>query len=477
MSFLVFAPAIYGMLVAYGGAGRLRLPVSLHLTILGSAPFIGYLSLALLTRACEFLGFSWRSEIFVISHFVVLLTACLVGHTIQKKKISSSNNDPRIEKGKYLKIGFGAFLSCWLLLIIAFVSHESLSRPLSAWDAINYWAPHSEAILQSQLNNLSGYSPDIYHRHPDAIKIIGAYSTLTQELSPKAVSVRNAPWLMLYLGIILFTAGICLRLTQSTILALSSSILVASLPIIESHTALAGYADIWLASGVLICAGMTILAIHAQRVELLITAALLSIALMFIKSFGIALSALMTSLALYAWMTNPALRDAGPSGVSLFRAAIPFLIGSTLVASFIALMLKSDPYLDGNSPIQSNFLEHNLLGFLSHSLGALRMILDAAVTSTSFNILLMSSLLTIFYFFLAYSSQRASWRPTLSIFFVTFFWIPVSTLLMFSEFLQIHSTIDNDTAITRALITIAPAQLLMALHSISELRRPRNDSN
>jgi hypothetical protein len=132
-------------------------------------------------------------------------------------------------------LAFGALL----LIQLFFIGTEVALRPTYAWDAWRGWEPQaiqyfSNRALESEMPTISNYGVISNYLHT-------LYMLATDNPTEP---MNHAPWLLTYcfLGVAIF--GFLRDL--SPIIALSAATFVLSIPIIATHVALAGYADLWL---------------------------------------------------------------------------------------------------------------------------------------------------------------------------------------------------------------------------------------
>lgn len=201
-----------------------------------------------------------------------------------------------------------------LLVLIAYryitIAQEIALRPLFPWDAWMYWTP--KAIIWYSNNEITPIV-DIatWFRQKDA-----AFQTLSRIYHPPTVSLIQLwvmlgartsdhtliylPWLLVILSLGLAVYG-HLRLSGSSILkATLACYVLLNIPFINVHTALAGYADIWLATAF----GLATFALHewkeTRQWSYGILSVFFAIACTQLKNSGIVLGAIVFSvIAIY----------------------------------------------------------------------------------------------------------------------------------------------------------------------------------
>ena len=149
------------------------------------------------------------------------------------------------------------------LLLMAIVTHmllgllNNLMRPIFPWDAFTTWLYRSKAwVLDDKLSPLmpalewianDGASQfAIYaQQYPTLLSVLAAWlAALTGGWHPGAASL---PWSFAAIALALSIFGLLRRANLSFLVSLSGAYLCASLPLLNMHAALAGYADIWMA--------------------------------------------------------------------------------------------------------------------------------------------------------------------------------------------------------------------------------------
>ena len=146
-------------------------------------------------------------------------------------------------------------LLAWIALRFATLAAEIGSRPLYPWDAWTQWAtkarvwyalgrivPFSSAD-EWLLGNLAAYF-DISPSNPATVPLLQAWSAIA--LGRWDDSATNWPWLAMLLALALGAYGMLRDAGVRPLGALTGAYLVSSLPLLDTHAALAGYADLML---------------------------------------------------------------------------------------------------------------------------------------------------------------------------------------------------------------------------------------
>ncbi|TMH48913.1 MAG: hypothetical protein E6H60_11120 [Betaproteobacteria bacterium] len=157
-------------------------------------------------------------------------------------------------------------LLAWLGLRFASIAAEIMWRPLYPWDAWGQWA--TKARVWFELGRivpfaradvwLSGATAAYFDASPDnpsTVPLLQVWSCVA--LGRWDDSAMNWPWLCMLLALTLAVYGSLRSAGLSLLGALIGAYLVASLPLLDTHAALAGYADLMLA-GVYTCAALAL---------------------------------------------------------------------------------------------------------------------------------------------------------------------------------------------------------------------------
>jgi hypothetical protein len=162
---------------------------------------------------------------------------------------------PTLEKWKVILLATGALSIVyrgWLAL------REILLRPTFPWDAWDAWAVKSKAWF------LLGHYEPFVSATTWITSAAGADYTGPAWSYPAALAwmqiwfasaaggwiepLVNLPWLALWIGLLLAHYGQWRALGLSTLRAAAFAYALASLPLLTVHVALAGYADLWIAT-------------------------------------------------------------------------------------------------------------------------------------------------------------------------------------------------------------------------------------
>ncbi len=226
--------------------------------------------------------------------------------------------------GSHLSIGAGwremlvwqrlifVLLLAWLAWRITGLAQEVWLRPLYPWDAwttwiararvwssLGEWVPFVDATQWLNDSTASVYTLPAWH-YPDAVSLIAVWPTLA--LGKWNETAANLPWLGAFVALGLGFYGQIRLWGASSLAALVFTWMLLSLPMLNAHVALAGYADLWL-TAVFGLAGCAFLqwARTGQRWQGLL-ALLLVLACPWIKREGLVWAALFVPAAVIVWI-------------------------------------------------------------------------------------------------------------------------------------------------------------------------------
>jgi hypothetical protein len=146
------------------------------------------------------------------------------------------------------------------LLLVRFgtLAAELLWRPLYAWDAWMNWAPKARAWFELRhlvpfgserawLDQPDGQLYSIFNwNYPPTVPLIQTWMALA--LGRWDDSLVNLPWLACWVALGLGFYGQAREWGVTTLAAVMFTYLLLSMPLLDAHVALAGYADIWMSA-------------------------------------------------------------------------------------------------------------------------------------------------------------------------------------------------------------------------------------
>lgn len=246
--------AVLGMLPGDRGAGS-------GAWLAGCAWFVGVFLLAAWIRLIDLAGLPLG--ITAIGLPLLAVTGGLLGFALWRRTLRVSALRPALQLATgrelhgWLRIAWFALLG-WLALRFALLLIEVLLRPLYPWDAWTQWG--TKAKVWFELRSMSPFvaagqwlqAPDasVYFdaapHYPATVPLLQLWSALL--IGRWDDALVNLPWWLTGVAFGLALYGALVQRGFAPLPALTGTWLVLSLPILNVHVALAGYADLAMAS-------------------------------------------------------------------------------------------------------------------------------------------------------------------------------------------------------------------------------------
>ena len=266
----LLAPWLLGVL----GMRVLRLPWPVTM---GAAYLVGMIGLTLLLRLWS--GFGLLFNFLPLLLLLLTLALCITPLAVKYRPVSLS----------YDVLDLSAWQRVIIIILLVLLTGRYLAltgeiawRPLFAWDAWASWSvkakvwfyqqtmtPFVSAEEWLQSGDHSAYTV-IGTDYPVTIPLIQTWAALAWGTWLEAAA--NSPWLLCAIALGLGFYGQCRAAGAGIILAVLLTYLLLSLPLLNAHVALAGYADLWLASCYGLAAAAVVLwCINGERGQLVLT--------------------------------------------------------------------------------------------------------------------------------------------------------------------------------------------------------------
>ena len=226
-----------------------------YFIVLGHGYLIGLILTTFIIRANSVFEVALSFWSIALPMVALSLIGCL-GIAMSKHTVSKSVNS-RPSQG-WEKLLITAFLILIFYRVYT-LANEMMLRPLFAWDSWMNWAP--KAIVWHNFSELIVFDrpyawpsdPEKYTlgnwkawKYPPTVPLIQLWSMFCLGISKHPAVYL--PWLVLLLSLGIALYG-HLRLARSSALLASMAVyLLFSLPYLNTHVVLAGYADIWLSA-------------------------------------------------------------------------------------------------------------------------------------------------------------------------------------------------------------------------------------
>jgi hypothetical protein len=312
--------------------GRCNLAV-----VLGQGYFLGLLLVTLLIRVWDVLG--------IPLHFwgiaAVVLAVSALGVVLRGVSAAPVMRRRALEHIPAWHLAVGLLLIALIAWRHVTLAQELLLRPLFAWDAWMNWAPKAivwfhQGTLVDFINAeqwlLGGDAYTLGNRqatpYPIALPLIQLWTMLGANTWDH--SALYLPWLFAPLALGLAMYGHLRLAGVPFLLSVIASYLLLSLPYVNVHSVLAGYADLWLAAAFT----LAIFALyewqnsrHWGYAVLWLLLALLCIQL---KVPGIALALIVLVFGIRAWINLPLKLELCLWGLVGLLAALVLVFGFSL---------------------------------------------------------------------------------------------------------------------------------------------------
>lgn len=258
--------------------------------LVGYGHLAGILVLTLLMRATSAIGVRWSLS--SLSALLIAILALATGACIVSRRNSQSavqpSSTPVSPSWTWLAILAGALLAARF----GALAYEVLLRPLYPWDAWTQWA--TKAKVWSAVGAMApfidygqwlagqpGYT-DTAPRYPATVPLLQTWMALA--LGRFDDVLVNIPWLVLAIALAVGIYGQLRALAVSRAWALFATYAVLSLPLLDTHVALAGYADLYVSAAFVL--GL-LAVLHWERHRDRMQVAYLAVAVVLLPSFKV----------------------------------------------------------------------------------------------------------------------------------------------------------------------------------------------
>jgi len=249
------SPGISAMLAGAGGVlGYVMLALFIRLRDSAGAPvfvaeLIQTISLITLVSALASI-WAWFSR----SKFVPCLSRC------PEPKSSSPTT--------------GVTVAAGLFVLVAVTFYQVAVNPVSSWDGLTSWTRLANLMLHFELNPdgvgdasavaKQGADRHWSGRHPVTIHHITAFSGFALK-NTEMIRGWLVPWSFCWMCGAIVVWGAIRDLSDSSLAGLLGGYAYISLPLLENHSVLVGYADLWVAVCVTIAVAFLGLALATSR--------------------------------------------------------------------------------------------------------------------------------------------------------------------------------------------------------------------
>ncbi|HEY7904186.1 MAG TPA: hypothetical protein VIH36_12090 [Casimicrobiaceae bacterium] len=265
--------------------------------------------------------------------------------------------------GGWQRVAFMAILA-WLALRYALLFVDVMLQPLYPWDAWIQWATKARVWFELRrivpfvsvdqwLAAAGALYTDAAPNYPATVPLWQVFSSVA--LGRFDDALMNIPWWMLSLAFTVALYGALRRLAFEPLAALSGTLVVSTIPIVNVHVALAGYADLPMAAYFTLAALALLHALDARDRREGMLALLLAVACPTIKQPGVVWLATLMAPLIVALMPR--------TGVKLVLGGFGVVLCALLVlAQTSATLMGYQLHLDFAPPWSGLFESLFMLG-------------------------------------------------------------------------------------------------------------------
>ena len=231
--------------------------------IVGNGILLGLLLVPLLLRGLDAFGLVLTFSVAAVPLAMLLLAlTCL--YFYRGRGVARSPSCPSTASAyTHPELALFMFFLVLIYLRIFSVGLELLWRPLFPWDATMHWATKARVWFDAQaivpfVDNQrwlemagEGVYTDHHAGYPITTPLLQLWMSLA--LGRWDESLMNLPWLVCFSGLALAFYGQARTAGSSSLAAIVFTYLLVSLPLLSTHIALAGYADVFVGA----CVGYT----------------------------------------------------------------------------------------------------------------------------------------------------------------------------------------------------------------------------
>ena len=229
--------SLYLIMPNYFRAGQ-----EFRLLIIGAAFLAGYFGLAAQIWILNQLNFNAISPFLLATTGIVFLVVLIVKPFLKETPIKIARNTT---ENLYSPIFVLTLILS--LVVIGFTVHGHFLWPAAAWDTVWFWALEANKFLL-HIDSTDDITPfSVNGPHPKTLIYIMAWGGWSASIADPIRLAPLIPWLHLYLAIAVSLFGFFLNKTKSLAISIVFTYIFLSAPLVEAHTIIAGYAELWIA--------------------------------------------------------------------------------------------------------------------------------------------------------------------------------------------------------------------------------------
>lgn len=361
----------------------------------------------------------------------------------------------------------GTIVACHMAFVLVLALFWG-NQPVFGWDALNHWMLVAVDLIEVSSQPDSGWESALAfkHRHMATIPAIYAWSAWVLERFSQQLLTFNIGFHFAFF-LAIFAAYHWRAATGKLSFSVLGAAALLTLPLMENHVLISGYAEIWIACylSAAATAGVAFLKEGTRSNLLLFIGLTLSIALLKNIGFLFALT-LGTAMCLIKLQAQQAERNIGFTNSAIARP----LGYMSLLILLITLCITA---------FNAQGVEYNLAGTVlklrfNNPFEVLAFQANALIFNASYSLLIFLFLISLS-LWVRQGKEGKSYNPQDLLFFTT-----ISLYLMYSlgqiytDYIFFYSSPNNDTSGSRLFLPIAALAIMCApqLASITVSKKP-----
>ena len=135
-----------------------------------------------------------------------------------------------------------ALIWAMIVAVITAATYQHFVLPVQGWDVIDFWSYYAHWTLMEPSSPPQSTKP-----HPITIVLLQSWSAWCSQESGSSNMIM-APWLFIAINIGIGLYGYSLLISQSKVFSALMLYCLLTIPLLENHTLIAGYAEIFLSA-------------------------------------------------------------------------------------------------------------------------------------------------------------------------------------------------------------------------------------
>ena len=222
-------------------------------TIAGYGYVLGSIAVTLILRLLSIVGIGWT---FWLPAVVTIVLAAGAGMFARRERLAASAPDVAMDDDARWRRALTWILWALVFAHVALTLNEALLRPLFPWDATAQWSTKARVWFEYRrlvpfvddmtwIGATGDVFTDAHPNYPGTVPLFQVWAALAWGSFDDAIV--NVAWPMFLAALALGTYGQLRRLEFLPLQAVAVVYVIVSLPIVDVHAALAGYADLAVA--------------------------------------------------------------------------------------------------------------------------------------------------------------------------------------------------------------------------------------